>query len=147
MAIARTVDRRLFFVLDRVHSRLAQRADIVLAQGASKVSRSQALVLVFLGYNDNCRMSDLADGTGRNNAAISGLIERMEEAGLVERKPSYGDRRVKTVQLTTEGWSRREAVMNDFRDFNTHLVKGMTEIEIDAVFKFLKLAAENNLSL
>jgi DNA-binding MarR family transcriptional regulator len=140
MAIARTVDRRLFFVLDRVHTRLGQKADTLLAKG-SGVSRSQALVLVFLGYNDDCRMSDLAEGTGRNNAAVSGLVERMEKAGLVERKPSYGDRRVKTVRLTSEGWNKREAVMNDVRDFNTKLVKGLTEAEIETVFKFLRLAS------
>ena len=143
MAIARTVDRRLFFILDRVHSRLSQKAETILAKGASKVSRSQALVLVFLGYNDNCRMSDLAEGTGRNNAAISGLVERMEAAQLVERKPSYGDRRVKTVGLTAKGWAKREDVMNDFRDFNTQLVKGLSESEIQAVFKFLRLAPDN----
>jgi DNA-binding MarR family transcriptional regulator len=141
MAIARTVDRRLFFVLDRVHTRLSQQVDAVLAKG-STVSRSQAFVLVFLGYNDNCRMTDLAEGTGRNNAAISGLVERMEKSGLVERRDSYGDRRVKTVALTSDGWVKREEVMNDFRDFNTQLVKGLTEDEIETVFKFLKLASE-----
>ncbi len=141
MAIARTVDRRLFFVLDRVHTRLSQQADAVLSKG-SGIGRSQALVLVFLGYNDDCRMTDLAEGTGRNNAAISGLVERMEKSGLVERRASYGDRRVKTVALTSEGWAKREAVMNDFRDFNTQLVKGLSEAEIETVFKFLKLAPE-----
>ncbi|RKQ69285.1 MarR family transcriptional regulator [Litorimonas taeanensis] len=142
MAIARTVDRRLFFVLDRVHTRLAQQAETLLSKG-SNVSRSQALVLVFLGYNDNCRMSDLADGTGRNNAAVSGLVERMEKAGLVERRPSYGDRRVKTVALTPQGWAKREDVMNDVRDFNAQLVKGLNEKEVETVLKFLRLAAEN----
>eukprot|EP00918_Siedleckia_nematoides_P017530 GHVU01037720.1.p1 GENE.GHVU01037720.1~~GHVU01037720.1.p1 ORF type:complete len:156 (-),score=14.65 GHVU01037720.1:285-710(-) len=141
MAIARTIDRRLFFVLDRVHSRLSQQADALLAAGSS-VGRSQAFVLVFLGYNDNCRMSDLADGTGRNNAAMSGLVERMEAAGLVERKPSYGDRRVKTVALTPEGWAKREEVMNDFRDFNSQLTKGLNEAEVETVLKFLRLATE-----
>lgn len=141
MAIARTVDRRLFFVLDRVHTRLSQQADAILAKG-SAVGRSQALVLVFLGYNDNCRMTDLAEGTGRNNAAISGLVERMEKAGLVERRDSYGDRRVKTVALTSDGWTKREEVMNDFRDFNTQLVKDLSEEEIETVFKFLRLAPE-----
>mgnify|MGYP003110325819 FL=1 len=145
MAIARTVDRRLFFVLDRVHTRLSQQADAVLAKG-SALGRSQALVLVFLGYNDNCRMSDLAEGTGRNNAAISGLVERMETAELVERRPSYGDRRVKTVALTARGWAKREEVMNDFRDFNTQLTKGLNDAEIEAVFKFLRLAPNQSKS-
>ena len=51
MAIARTVDRRLFFVLDRTFLQIAQAADMALAEG-SGLGRSQAAVLVYLGYHD-----------------------------------------------------------------------------------------------
>jgi len=105
MAIARTVDRRLFFVLDRTFLQIA--------------------------------------GTGRRNAAISGLVDRMEAADLIFRKQSYGDRRQRTVQLTDKGWAIREAVMTDFRDFNTQLTKGLTEAEREAVMKFLSQSVKN----
>jgi len=74
------------------------------------------------------------------------LVERMETAELVERRPSYGDRRVKTVALTAQGWAKREEVMNDFRDFNTQLTKGLDDAEIEAVFKFLRLAPNQSKS-
>jgi len=142
MAIARTVDRRLFFLIDRAHLQLAQKADQVLAAG-SGLGRAQAAVLIYLGYHDGCSLSELAEGTGRKNAAISGLVDRMITAELVERKQSYGDRRTRTVHLTDQGWRKREHVMEDFRDFNTQLVKGMTESEIDTVLKFLVSSVEN----
>jgi len=34
-------------------------------------------------------------------------------------------------------------VMNDFRDFNMRLVKGLSETEIETVLKFLTLAPAN----
>jgi len=80
---------------------------------------------------------------GRNNSAITGLISRMEEAGLVSRGKSPEDGRTKTVSLTGTGWSVRESVMNDFRAFNEKLVKGLTDAEIDAVMKFLALSVSN----
>jgi len=142
MAIARPVDRRLFFILDRAHTRLSKEADNYLAKNAG-VGTSQAAVLIYLGYHDRCRLTDLAEGTGRNNAAITGLVGRMEVDGLLERITLTSDRRAKAVALTDAGWALREQVMNDFRDFNDKLVKGLTESEIEIVLKFLALAPEN----
>jgi len=142
MAIARTIDRRLFFLFDRTHTQISGAADNVLAKG-SGLGRAQAAVLIFLGYNDGCTLSELAEGVGRKNAAISGLIDRMSAGGLAERNSSYGDRRTRTVHLTDKGWHRRDDVMNDFRDFNMRLVKGLSETEIETVLKFLTLAPAN----
>jgi len=142
MAIARTVDRRLFFVLDRTFLQIAQAADMALSEG-SGVGRALAAVLVYLGYHDGCTLTELSEGTGRRNAAITGLVDRMEAAALITRKQSYGDRRQRTVHLTDKGWTVREAVMADFRDFNTQLTRGLTETETAAVMKFLSQSVGN----
>ena len=142
MAIARPVDRRLFFLLDRAHTQMTKAADNYLAP-RSGVSTAQAAVLIYLGYNDNCRLSDLAIGTGRKNSAITGLVSRMEAEDLVQRNNQLIDRRSKTVSLTTKGWALREDVMNDFRDFNERLVKGMSDTEVEALLKFLSLGPKN----
>ena len=142
MAIARPVDRRLFFIFDRAHTRLSKEADNYLAKN-SAISTSQAAVLIYLGYHDRCRLTDLAEGTGRNNAAITGLVTRMEADDLLERITLTSDRRAKAVALTDAGWALREQVMNDFRDFNDRLVKGLSGSEVEAVLKFLSLAPNN----
>lgn len=142
MAIARSVDRRLFFLFDRAHTQLAKAAELHMDQG-SGVTTAQAAVLIYLGYNDTCRLTDLADGIGRNNAAVTGLVSRMESVGLVKRKSGQSDGRSKKVCLTPLGWARREFVMDDFRIFNEKLVRNMSETEIEAVFKFLSQAVDN----
>ena len=142
MAIARPVDRRLFFLFDRAHTQMAKAADNYLAP-RSGVSTAQAAVLIYLGYNDNCRLSDLAQGTGRKNAAITGLVSRMEADDLVQRNHKLIDRRSKTVSLTSKGWDLRENVMNDFRDFNERLIKGMSDSEVEILLKFFSLGPKN----
>jgi len=142
MAIARPIDRRLFFFFDRAHTQIAKAADNFLSS-RSGASTAQAAVLIYLGYNDNCRLSDLAEGTGRKNSAITGLVSRMEKSDLVQRDNQMTDRRSKTVSLTDKGWALREGVMNDFRDFNERLTKGLTASEVEIVLKFLSLGPEN----
>jgi len=142
MAIARPIDRRLFFLLDRTHMQLSKAAEAHLKL-TSPMSTAQAAVLIYLGYHDRCSLSELAKGVGRNNPAVTGLITRMEKAGLVARIDDTHDRRSKAVILTDAGWQSREVVMNSFRDFNTKLAKTMTQNEIETVLKFLDLAVKN----
>lgn len=49
---------------------------------------------------DATRLSDLI---AFDRATIGGVVDRLEAKGLVERKPSPDDRRVKTVTLTAKG--------------------------------------------
>ena len=89
------------------------------------------------------QLSELAEGTGRKNAAISGLVNRMEASGLILRKQSYADRRQKLVFLSDVGWASRDAVMTDLRDFNVQLTRGLSELETAAVMKFLDRSVKN----
>lgn len=142
MAIARPIDRRLFFWFNRAHTILAKHADAQLSNNTG-LSTSQAAVLIYLGFHDQCGLSELADGIGRNNPAVTGLVNRMEKDGLVARIHGGLDGRRKKVKLTEQGWAKREQVREDFRIFNEKLAKGLTQTEMDAVLKFLTLAPDN----
>lgn len=142
MAIARPIDRRLFFWFDRAHTILSKEADLYLAEN-SGIGSAQASVLIYLGFHDGCGLSELADGIGRNNPAVTGLVTRMEQAGLVERVHGGLDGRRKRVKLTDLGWEKRELVREDFRILNERLGKGLTETEMEAVLKFLTHAPTN----
>jgi DNA-binding MarR family transcriptional regulator len=54
-------------------------------------------------------MSDLADALFCDNSNVTGIVDRLEERGLVRRQSSKKDRRVKLLILTKEGeWMRGE---------------------------------------
>ena len=48
-------------------------------------------------------MSRLADTLSCDASNVTGLIDRLESRGLVRRRPSISDRRVKALQLTPSG--------------------------------------------
>lgn len=49
------------------------------------------------------RMRDLADRMVCDASYITALVDRLEQTGLAERRPSATDRRVKEIALTTRG--------------------------------------------
>ena len=55
-------------------------------------------------------MSQLADTLLCDNSNVTGIVDRLEERGLLERRPSPGDRRVKLIVLTRAGEGMRRKV-------------------------------------
>ena len=53
-------------------------------------------------------MRSMADSLACDASMVTWLVDRLEERGLVERRASTTDRRVKTVVLTGEGIELRE---------------------------------------
>ncbi len=49
------------------------------------------------------RMSDLADHAQTSQASLTGIVDRLEDRGLVRRTRSAADRRVVEASLTDEG--------------------------------------------
>ncbi|HIQ08166.1 MAG TPA: MarR family transcriptional regulator [Anaerolineaceae bacterium] len=72
------------------------------------LSFAQISVLMHLRRADACRVSDLGARLGVSNAAASQLVDRLVQAGLVERLEDARDRRVKRLRLTPVG----EALVN-----------------------------------
>jgi len=57
-----------------------------------------------LGLLDEPRpMGELAQDLHCDNSNVTGIVDRLEERGLVERRAVEGDRRVKLVALTEAG--------------------------------------------
>lgn len=50
-----------------------------------------------------CKMSDLADATHQSAASLTGVVDRLLEKKLVERRRDIGDRRQVMVVVTPQG--------------------------------------------
>lgn len=67
------------------------------------VTRSQWWVLAFLSRRDGMTQSALAADLDLTKVAVGGLLERLEGAGLVQRRADDGDARIRRVYLTRMG--------------------------------------------
>jgi len=64
------------------------------------LSRAQWQVLVHLSRHEGINQSGLADILEIENITLGRLIDRMEEAGWVERRPDPDDRRARLLYTT-----------------------------------------------
>jgi DNA-binding MarR family transcriptional regulator len=67
------------------------------------VTRSQWWVLAFLSRRDGMTQTALAADLDLTKVAIGGLLDRMEAAGLVQRRFDESDARIRRVYLTRAG--------------------------------------------
>jgi DNA-binding MarR family transcriptional regulator len=70
------------------------------------LSPPQAIVLRLLA--EPRTMSELATAMACDNSNVTGIVDRLEERGLVERRAAERDRRVKLIAATGAGTKLRE---------------------------------------
>ncbi len=63
----------------------------------------QVLALCSLDPAKPMAMSDLAATLACDNSNVTGIIDRLEQRGLVQRRPAERDRRVKMLVVTAAG--------------------------------------------
>jgi DNA-binding MarR family transcriptional regulator len=61
-------------------------------------------------------MGNLAEALHCDSSNVTGIVDRLEERGLVRREPAEGDRRVKLVVLTDEGERLRREIVSRFAE-------------------------------
>jgi DNA-binding MarR family transcriptional regulator len=74
------------------------------------LSFQQSMALMALDADEPMPMSALASALQCDNSNVTGIVDRMEAHGLVERRLSERDRRVKAVALTPHGEAIRDEV-------------------------------------
>jgi MarR family transcriptional regulator, organic hydroperoxide resistance regulator len=70
----------------------------------------QSMALMHLRPGEPMTMSAMAHALMCDNSNVTGIVDRLETAGLVERRPGEHDRRVKTVVITEKGVAVRDTV-------------------------------------
>jgi DNA-binding MarR family transcriptional regulator len=67
-----------------------------------ELAPQQMIAMRILGGGPR-KMSELAQALFCDNSNVTGIVDRLEERGLVRREAAEGDRRVKLLVLTDEG--------------------------------------------
>ncbi|CAG9177677.1 hypothetical protein LMG23994_03705 [Cupriavidus pinatubonensis] len=129
------MEHRLVYLLNVGQRRLQRWSQARTALGGATAAQSG--LLFFLGENDGALMSEAAAALDLGAPGMSGLADRSEKAGLVERRPDESDRRIWRLWLTDEGRAARRRSKAGLKDLNARLTEGFSEAEIDVVARWL----------
>lgn len=136
------MDQRLFYLLNMARHRVFQHAE-QRTENTLGVSVTQLGALMLVAGNEGCLLKDLAEGLGLNNSALTGLAGRMEQKGLVQRRPCEHDGRASRLYLTDLGRSKIESARPLIQELNASMTEGFSTSEKRVILRFLNHLAND----
>jgi DNA-binding MarR family transcriptional regulator len=98
----------------------------------------QAVVMWTLGaYKGTVTMSDIAQMTHQSGATATGIVDRLVDAGLVERVRDMSDRRVVYVQITAAGSTKLEEIEAERQKQTEQMTERLNDKELEQLNSLL----------
>jgi DNA-binding MarR family transcriptional regulator len=104
---------------------------------ASGVTAAQSGLLFILGQRDGVLIGEAGAALDLGPPGISGLVDRMTAANLIERRADPDDGRAWRLWLTPAGRAAMAQSKAGLGEVNARLTEGFTEAEIDVVARWL----------
>ncbi len=104
------------------------------------VTAVQGMVINFLYDDDRITAGDLGKATGLDSATLTGILDRLETAGLVERKQHPRDRRAIQVCLTAKGKGIAAKTHALIDEANKEFLSGLSPREQEKLINMLRRA-------
>ena len=108
------------------------------------LTRSQWRVLVHLARAEGIIQSGLAENLEVERMTLGRLIDRLEVAGWVERRPDSKDRRVRRLYLTAMARPTLNDIMKFATDMHDEALHGLSNDDLNRLMQTL-LVIKNNL--
>lgn len=128
-------DRRLVFLLNVAQRRLQRW--VATRTEKSGVTAAQSGLLFILGRRDGMLMGEAGAALDLGPPGISGLVDRMTMANLIQRRADPNDGRAWRLWLTSAGRAALARSKAGLSDINARLTEGFTDAEIDVVARWL----------
>lgn len=127
---------RIFHQLQAAHSALFRAADHHLRDKLGLGSAQQA-ILFMLAEEDGLPLGDIAQRLHLGKSGLSGLVDRMEKAGLVRRVPNEHDRRSVALHILSPGRALADRSTPITQAINTELLEPFSAKERETIARFL----------
>jgi DNA-binding MarR family transcriptional regulator len=127
-------NHRLIYLLNVAQRRLQRFA---ASRSADGITPAQTGLLFVLGKEDGVLMGEAGAALDLGPAGISGLVDRMAAARLVERRADAADGRAWRIHLTAKGRAMLARAKAETAELNARLADGFSREEIDIVARWL----------
>jgi DNA-binding MarR family transcriptional regulator len=101
------------------------------------LTHGQFFMLVAVMEEEGLLPSELAEKIAQDRATTTGLLDRLEKDGWIERRMDMQDRRSLRIFLTPHARRRRGAVMGLFEETNRKFISRFTREEWEDMQSFL----------
>ena len=130
-------DDKLIYLLSTAQHTLRQYLINVFAREGLGITPPQATVLFLLRHKDGRSLSECSKTLGVDNSAMTGLVDRLEKAGLVERKMNKNDRRAFILHLTHLGSQEAKRAEVIVKKINKRIEDGFERPDMESFRRVL----------
>lgn len=129
-------------IVDRAESLFMQ------SEGACDVTPAQCRVLLYLQSRDGEAVAqrDIERHLGVSHTTVKGLLQRLEEKGLVRTAFDSADGRVKNAYLTEAYRQRHEDASESIQRLESRMLAGLDDAEREQLHKLLERIMANIIS-
>jgi len=132
------------FLISRIKQTGTRIFDRMLAEsGIDSFNGAQGRILYVLWQNDAISISSLSAQTSLANTTLTAMLDRMENIGLIVRKPDPKDRRNRLIALTEKAKSLQDDYNRISRQMNEIYYTGFSEAEIIQFESYLQRILNN----
>jgi DNA-binding MarR family transcriptional regulator len=127
---------RVFHQLHLSHAALFQAVDRSLRKQEG-LSTAHLIIIFALSSEPDLTSSDVCKRTGHSKSRLTGLVNTLEDRGLIKRSSSETDGRVSSLSLTDDGKALAERHKKLTRKVNEELLAPFSNEERDTIAGFL----------
>ena len=106
-------------------------------------SQSDAIRFILRHQDEEITAGDLMEHLGLSQSTVAGLLKRLEEKGLIERRTDGSDGRKSVIQPTQEGILLEEYLKDIAFQTENILLQGMSESAQAEFDRLLQIALDN----
>ena len=103
---------------------------LIKGQISDELTNDQHYILRYISQTRECTSSELADAFEVNKSAITAIVNRMADRGLIERTRDENDRRVVYLTLTEEGNSLYQSCQEKIEQLVMSIITQFDQAEI-----------------
>ncbi len=130
-------DDRFVYLVFTAQNRLRMYIRDELTAAGVKITMVQAGILFLLQEKNGRSMSELGQLLSLDNSTITGLIDRLEKSGFVQRKANPKDRRMSLIHITRQGIKEVNKAKTVINQVNDEIKADFSKQEIEAFKKIL----------
>jgi DNA-binding MarR family transcriptional regulator len=100
-----------------------------------KLTGPQGMLMGTLAHHGEMKVSELSEILGLSNSTVSGILDRLENQGLIERTRSKEDRRVVNIKITDEFRKQSQKHFEEMNKMVEQMMDKATPEELDTIYE------------
>ena len=110
------------------------------------LTSGQPRMINYLYDHNGCIQREIAEACHIEPASVTSVLNSMEKAGLIEKKPVEGDKRALEIWLTEKGQQKKKVIDMIFAEMAEECFQGFSEAEKQQAGDFLNRIFKNMIS-